>query len=349
MFFVGLSFFRPRLGPIVFNLDRMTGVGYENSKATVWLACLVLLLLLASLSPSLAAEPEAALRVKNVEFNGNLGFTVAEFGLTFDQDLIFEAPANCPAGRFATEATPAHLDANPCAFMACDFTLKGPDCGKARLPECEAICASQRPTFCPVTQDWIVLTLNEESEVVRISNRAEPVLFRVNFDQPLKALVFDFFAITGDLYLAVSVTRDDPDSSDACALVPPPDGSYTICPSFPQCYKYGTYFLSFKPFQDEAYGTVTVRTVDIEPGPQRTASPPGAPPVVPQPNYPFHIPLQWSVPFTYQFQPFQAAIPLIMSTYYCGFVTFQAELEEHTLPFESSSMFLSIDPSKIGR
>src|SRR3989338_2186726 len=345
MFFVGLSFFRPRLGPIVFNLDRMTGVGSENSKATVWLACLVLLLLLASLSPSLAAEPEASLRVKNVEFNGDLGFTVAEFGLTFDQDLIFEAPAHCPAGRFATQATPAYLDANPCAFMACDFTLKGPDCGKARLPECEALCASQRPSFCPAIQDWTVLTLNQESEPVRLSDRGEPVLFRVNFDQPLKALAFDYTALTGILILAFSVTRYDPDVGDTCALALPPDGTSTICPSYAQCYKYGTYFLSFKGYQDEAFGTVTVRTVDIEPGPQRTASPPGAPPVVPQPNYPFHVPLQWSVPFTYQFQPFQAAIPMIISTHYCGFVTFQAVLEEHSLPFESSSMFLSIDPS----
>src|SRR3989338_6818546 len=147
----------------------------------------ILILLLASLSPSLAAEPEASLRAKNVEFNGNLGFTVAEFGLTFDQDLVYQAPANCPAGRHPVETTPAYLETNPCAFMACHFTLKGPECGKARLPECEAICASQRPTFCPAIQDWIVLTLNQESEPVRLSNREEPVLFRVNFNQPLRS------------------------------------------------------------------------------------------------------------------------------------------------------------------
>ena len=163
-------------------------------------------------------EPNAtSLRVKSATLNGNLGFTVAEFSFEFPEPIYFQFPAPCPAGRCPAERQQAAIDADPCVFMPCDFTLKGSDCGRARLPQCESICAAKRNVFCPPVQDWVTLELGVESEPIAVSNRLPDVSLRVNFDQPCKALVFQVVSIYGlSNLMAIDIDQIDPSTESSC-------------------------------------------------------------------------------------------------------------------------------------
>ena len=289
------------------------------------------------------------LRVKTANLNGNLGFTLAEFGMTFDEPLYFQFPAPCPAGRCPLERQQAAIDADPCLFMPCDFTLKGAACGQARLPQCEALCASKRPDFCPPVQDWVTLQLGVESEPIHLSNRGADFSLRVNFGKICHAIVFRVNLIYGSGFvLPYHINTIDPNIDNNCQGAEPPEGINTICPAFLQCYQYGTYFLKMRNFEPNTLVTVIVSALEIEAGPQRIASLPDAPPVViPDPDFPFHVPLQWSVPFVYTYPDASSAIPLILSTHYCGFVTFQINMEAYNpaLAHEGYLAFVSLDPT----
>lgn len=309
---------------------------------------LFFLLILISGAFAASLEPNAThLRVKTANLNGNLGFKVAEFGLEFEEPIYFQFPAPCPAGRCSSQRTPEYIAANPCEYLPCDFTLKGDDCGRARLPQCETYCSELRPKLCPPIQNWIVLELGLESEPIYLSNREPDIFLRVNFDQPCKALVFQVITIYGaSVIMPIDIKQYDPIADNNCVFVSPPEGITAVCPSFTQCYHYGTYFMRLKCFESDALATVRIFALDIEEGPQRTTSPLDSPPVViPDPMVPSHVPLQWSVPFIYTFEGNNAFIPLILSTYYCGFVTLQVNLEsfDPIIVRESIIVFVSLD------
>lgn len=304
---------------------------------------------LAYLSLAQPLQPNAtSLRIKTANVNGNLDFTVAEFGFQFSEPIYFQYPAPCPAGRCPLELQQAYIDENPCSFMACDFTLKGADCGKARLPECESLCAAQRDKFCPPIQDWIVLELGIETKPIEVDFRWTGVNLRVNFDRPCKALVAQITSLWGgDGILLYDVDNIAPTTDDCCQFAQQPPGFNAICPSAIQCYRYGTYFLRLRTFIASDLVTVRVFALDIEDGPQRTQSLPDAPPMVyPDPDFPFHIPLQWSVPFTYTYPGDAGYVPVLVSSYYCGFVTLQVNLDAYDPNLNSELIFVlvSTDP-----
>src|SRR3989338_11239145 len=148
--------------------------------------------------------------------------------------------------------------------------------------------------------------------------------------------------------MAYDIDQYTPTSENCCQLVQVSEGFNTICPSFLQCYHYGTYFLRLRTFAADDLVTIRVFSIDVEEGPQKTESLPGAPPIVyPDPDFPLHVPLRWSVPFVYTFPATSAFIPVILSTYYCGFVTLQVALEAHDprLPIEVVLTFISTDPT----
>lgn len=309
---------------------------------------IILALLISGIRGAPLIPETSEVRIKNVTLNGNLGLTLAEFSMRFNEPLYFQFPAPCPAGRCPIERQQAYLDANPCEYMACDFTLKGSDCGKARLPECEPLCASKREAFCPPIQDWIVLELGVESEPIYMSNRISDFSLRVNFDKVCHAVVFQFFVITGSgPVLPYHVDIIDPNIDVNCGNVNPPEGVGAVCPAYVQCYKYGTYFMKMRNFEPNSLISVKVSALEIESGPQKTESLPDAPAVViPDVNYPFHVPLRWSVPNVIDFAPEQSAVPFVLTSYFCGFVTIQANMEQFNasvLPSEGSLVFVSLD------
>lgn len=289
-------------------------------------------------------------RVKSASLNGNLGFTLAEFSMKFPEPLYFQFPAPCPAGRCAVSRQQAAIDSDPCSFMPCDFTLKGADCGKARLSQCEAMCASQREEFCPPIQDWITLELGVESEPIYLSNRLIDVSLRVNFDKVCHAMVVQVINIYGSgPILTYHYNTIESTTSNNCQMNGPPEGLNVICPSFEQCYRYGTYFFKMHNFEPNAMVTVRVSALEIEDVPLRTQSLPDAPVVAyPDPLFPYHVPLSWSVPFTYTFPPSSPAVPFLLSSYYCGFVTLQINtdmFDDTVLESESYIAFISLDPN----
>jgi len=301
--------------------------------------------------PALSLEPTSTqVRVKSANLNGNLGFTLAEFSMTFAEPLYFQFPAPCPAGRCAVSRQQEAIDADPCSFMPCDFTLKGADCGKARLSQCESICAEKRQEFCPPIQDWITLELGVESEPIYLSNRMLDVSLRVNFDKICHAMVVQVINIYGSgPILTYHYDTIEPTTSYNCQMNGPPEGLNVICPSFEQCYRYGTYFFKMHGFEPNAKVTVKVSALEIEAGPQRTQSLPDAPLIqMPDLLFPYHVPLTWSVPFTYTFPPSGAAVPFLLSSYYCGFVTLQINtdmFDDTVLQSESYIAFISLDPN----
>ena len=319
------------------------------STTNVLLFLLLLALLLQASQAQFISPNRTSLRVKTAHVNGNLGVTVAEFGMQFAEPLYFQFAAPCPAGRCPVERQQAAIDADPCTFMACDFTLKGADCGKARLPQCESICAAQREALCPPVQDWITLELGVETEPILVEFRSPGVNLRLNFDQPCKALVFQVAPLYGgDGVLIYDIDQYAPTTESCCQFVQQPQGINAICPSFLKCYHYGTYFLRLRNFVADDLITVRVFALDIEAGPQKTESLPDAPPIVfPDPDFPFHVPLQWSVPFIYTYPDTGAFVPVLLSTYYCGFVTLQVSLDDFDsrLPTEVTLTIVSTDPA----
>ncbi|MEZ0208986.1 MAG: hypothetical protein ACAH17_02305 [Candidatus Paceibacterota bacterium] len=155
-----------------------------------------------------------------------------------------------------------------------------------------------------------------------------------------------FFFWGGSQLAIIDWDNPDPTTSDTCVFLYPHSGRTALCPSYTNCYRYGTYFLKLIAYEPDVLVSIKVSALPIEDVPLRTTSPPDAPAVFyPDPLFPFHVPLFWSVPFTYTYPSFSPYIPLMLSTDYCGFVTIQAQLDTHYLPYEELSIFVSTDPA----
>src|SRR3989338_2449701 len=83
-------------------------------------------------SPPLETS-NASLRVKTAKINGNLGFKIAEYSYDLNEDMYFHFPVPCAAGLCHAQFQESSGIKDSCDYMGCDFTLKGDQCGKARI------------------------------------------------------------------------------------------------------------------------------------------------------------------------------------------------------------------------
>src|SRR3989338_4483778 len=107
------------------------------------------------------------LSIKTGTLEGQVQVAFAQWDVHFDEDIYFYLPPPCAAGLVRPEFQLEAVSQDPC-FPGCDWTLKGADCGKAANPDCQYICDELIPEYC-ADQDWIVLNLDEESDILTIS------------------------------------------------------------------------------------------------------------------------------------------------------------------------------------